>query len=258
MIIDALTHITENGRWFTGDCDASCQSLLKAMNKSGVEKAVLVGIPTKQDNRLILETSQQHPGRFIPVAGVDTSLSAREIEGAIEETASSDFYGIKIHPRIAGSPLLSEGTHTAIQAAGKLDLTAMICTIHRPPLPPLGRPVSDALYELCAAHERTRIILVHGGYYDLLATSELVRPFEHVLLDLSLTLVRFERSSIARDICYLINTFDKRITIGSDFPEGNMSNVLSALSRLGFHADLLTESGVLGKNILRFFPGITV
>lgn len=249
MIVDALTHITRNGNWFGTGLDASFGALLNAMNRDGVDTAVLVGIPGLDDDDLILNAVRQHPGRFIPVAGVDISCRAKTLVERMEQVKSAGFAGIKLHPRLSNTPLTHPRIKQAVAQAGRLDLTAMICTIHRPPLPPLGRPVSDALYELCRECDESRIILVHGGYTDILATSELIRPLEHVLLDLSLTLTRFSRASVGLDCAWLMENLDRRVCIGSDFPEGDMGIIQTGLSRIG--VDPTHALNGMAENLLR-------
>jgi len=115
----------------------------------------------------------------------------------------------------------------------------------------------DKYRDRLPVHDDTRIILVHGGYFDLLATSEIIRPFEHVLLDLSLTITRLARSSISYDISFLLESFNKRICIGSDFPEGNMITIFNLLKQIGVDKEVLLKNGILGLNIKRFFSSST-
>lgn len=263
--MDALAHITRDGDWFGTGLDASLPALLASMDRDGVDRngvdqggvdrAVLAGIPGAEDDDLLLAAVQAHPGRFLAVAGVDVCedsfVDERGLNQRLEEVKALGFSGIKLHPRFSGVPVTDPRIRKAVHLAGKLDLTAMVCTIHRPPLPPLGRPLSDALYELCRECDQTRIILVHGGYTDLLATSELIRPLEHVLLDLSTTLPRFHAASTGLDIRFLLETFDRRLCVGSDFPEGNMARIRELILRLGGDDNLLEK---LAANTLRFFP----
>ena len=51
MIIDGLTHVTKNGKWFNTSYDASLHTLLKNMDKSEISKSVITSfydfIPNK-------------------------------------------------------------------------------------------------------------------------------------------------------------------------------------------------------------------
>ena len=232
MIVDALAHITKEGIWFDTSLTASLDSLILSMEECKVDKAMLVGLPSTNDNDIILEAVENYPGKFIPFAGIDVSMDDNEIYESVLRAKHLGFTGIKLHPRLSVTPITHPIFKKVLQLAGKLDLVAMVCTIHRPPLPALRRPLSDALYELCLACDNTRIILVHGGYTDILATSEMIRPLEHILLDLSVTLTRFRNTSIGMDVAWLLDSFDRRICVGSDYPEGNMKDVMSVLSNI--------------------------
>ncbi|MFP5239706.1 MAG: amidohydrolase family protein [Acidobacteriota bacterium] len=252
MIVDALAHATEDGKWFETGRDASVAALLASMDEHGVERAVLAGMHGHAELDFLARTAAAHPGRFIPVAGLDLSMGLNTAARTIAQAEELGFAGVKIYPRMSGVPLTDPLIEEVVDLAGEADMAAFICTIHRPPLPPLGRPVSDALHQLCAVCDNTRIVLVHGGYDDLLATSERIRPMEHVLLDLSLTLTRFAKASVGLDIAFLLESFDRRICVGTDFPETSWGDVMRAFGRIGFSGADLAGAGVLGENLLRF------
>jgi L-fuconolactonase len=65
MIVD--THCHALPHWFE-----PVETLLHQMNASGVEKATLVQVRGQFDNRYLMECVQRFPGRFSPVAIVDT------------------------------------------------------------------------------------------------------------------------------------------------------------------------------------------
>jgi predicted TIM-barrel fold metal-dependent hydrolase len=60
---------------------------------------------------------------------------------------------------------------------------------------------------------------MHGGTVRLLETIEIVRSYNNVLLDLSFTICKYNGSSLDMDIQFAFDTYDRRICIGSDFPE---------------------------------------
>lgn len=252
MIIDSLAHVTQSGKWFNTGLDASVEALLASMNTHGVARAVLAGIPGETEADFLDGVAAKHPGRFIPVAGVDLSQGLNTAARAVAQAEELGFAGVKIHPRLSGVPLTDPLVEEVVELAGEADLAAFICTIHKPPLPPLGRPMSDALHQLCAVCEDTRIVLVHGGYDDLLATSERMRPLENVLLDLSQTLTRFAKASVGRDVAFLLETFDRRVCLGTDFPEADWGGVQKALATVGVSMNDLQGSGALGRNLERF------
>ena len=252
MIVDAMAHATETGQWFETGRNASVEALLASMDAHGVDRAVLAGLPNITELDFLSQAQAAHPGRFIPVAGLDLSTGLNAAARTIAQAEEMGFAGVKIYPRLSGVPLDDPLVEEVVDLAGEADLAAFICTVHRPPLPPLGRPVSDAIHQLCAVCEDTRIVLVHGGYDDLLSTSERIRPMEHVLLDLSLTLTRFAKASVGMDIAYLLESFDRRICVGTDFPENNWRDVMAAFETIGVTRNDLAGAGVLGRNLIEF------
>lgn len=252
MIIDSIAHITQDGKWFSTPHDASLNRLVDEQKKSGVDKSILVGMPNFDDDAFILKVSKQYSDKFIPVSGVALrDLTEAQISDKIELLKSKGFLGIKIHPRFSEVSLLSDEVNYALEYADKYNMPVMICTIQRPPSKPLGRPLYDVIHELCDNHQNTKMILLHGGYYELLATSEIVRPYENVLLDLSCTIMRFKETSIMDDIRFLFKSFDRRICVGSDFPEYTFSQVRTIVESNVSNDEKLAN--ILGGNLTRFF-----
>lgn len=253
MIIDSLTHITRNGSWFQTHHEAKLPRLLESMQSSGVDKSILVGVAGSRDDDFILTTKALHPEKFIPVAAIhDSHLGPEEIDKYLEKLKAQGFSGIKIHPRHLGISLDSKIVEQLLDAAVRYKLTTFICTIIKAPAPTLNRPLSDVIQDMCEHHPNAKIVLVHGGYHQLLSVSEVIRPFENVLLDLSHTLTRFYDASVGRDIQFLLRTFERRICLGSDFPETTFGDVLACAAHLGFSREKLESLGVLGDNLLKF------
>ncbi len=253
MIIDSLTHITPDGKWFNTEYDCSSAALSEMMLTGGVDKAVVCSMPLSELNEYVLKYCKTNPDNFLPVAGFhpagkDEKIIAEEIL----YLAKSGFIGIKIHPRISQLKLDSDEVVFAIRKAGQMGMTSFVCTIQRPPAQPLNRPLYDAIHYICEQCRESKIVLLHGGYYELLAVSEIVRPYENVFIDLSTTLQRFLQTSLKNDIKFLINTFDKRIVFGSDFPEHRYGDVKQILQSLGYDESTLEKQGILGNNFYNF------
>jgi predicted TIM-barrel fold metal-dependent hydrolase len=49
--------------------------------------------------------------------------------------------------------------------------------------------------------------------------AELVRHNTNLLLDLSMTFMKYEGSSVDEDLTFLFSSFDRRICLGTDHPE---------------------------------------
>lgn len=253
-VFDSLIHINENGKWFNTQLDASYKNMYQqCFIDLPIKKGLLVGLP-ENDLEMLLAIAKRHADVLIPIAPLESKYQTNLLE-AFTQLKQLGFRGIKIHPRILNINLQDNLIVEAIQCAHELGLISLLCTIHRYPSLPIKMPISEALYEICLKTKNAKIIFLHGGYYDLLATSELLRPFENTILDLSTTLLRFQNSHLLETIIYLFESFDKRICIGSDFPEYTMKDVLSCISaKILAHTRL--EKGkllnILSGNLMKF------
>jgi predicted TIM-barrel fold metal-dependent hydrolase len=90
----------------------------------------------------------------------------------------------------------------------------------------------ELLSKLINLVPNNKIILMHGGGPNLLKFYEKFRFINNVFLDLSYTLVQFQKTSLEKDIIFLMNKFDKRIIVGCDYPTFNLNTYLSILRRL--------------------------
>lgn len=227
-VFDSLMHISDNGEWFDTGIKAGVEQVFDQFEShKTLAQALLVGLPGNS-NDYIADVCNQSNGRLIPIAAFDW---VDDINGYLTKLKSQGFYGVKVHPRLLETNLTDPRIIEIVRAAHANDMVTLICTTHRSPSPPINMPVSEALYKICVSNPEARIILVHGGYYDLLATSEMIRPFENVLLDLSSTIPRFMSSHILSDLIFLFETFDQRICIGSDFPENTISDVVASVEK---------------------------
>lgn len=240
-IFDSLSHMKKDGNWYGTHHDASIDRLLKEFDK-GLSKTLLVGMPNDDINYLI-EVAKKYSDKFVPIAPIefDGSTSLEELEKQISNYKDLGFKGIKIHPRFLNTNLADKKIIESIKLSGKYNLVSLLCTVHRAPSKPLKRPLCDLIHEICDETQQSKTILLHGGYYDLFATSEIIRGFDNVLLDLSATLIRFQDTHIISDIKYLFKTFDRRLCIGSDFPEYTLYDILNVIDKKIIDSDMSLE-----------------
>jgi len=254
-IFDSLSHIKKDGSWYGTEHDSSVFKLLNEFDRNLV-KTLLVGMP-EDDLDYLIQIAFTHQDKFIPIAPIifDADINEDNLEGQIIKYKKMGFKGIKIHPRYLNTNLLNPNIIKSIKIAGKYDLVSLVCTVHRAPAKPLKRPLHDVIHEICDETQKCKTILLHGGFYDLLATSEVIRNFENTLLDLSATLIRFQDTHILNDVQYLFKTFDKRICIGSDFPESCIQDVLNVINTKVNHDNLIEKcklENILYNNLDKF------
>ena len=93
-----------------------------------------------------------------------------------------------------------------------------------------------------------------GGAH-LLGMFEMVRMHEHLLLDLSFTLLRYAGSSLDLDIRFLCEALDQRLTVGSDFPEYTPADALARIVELSKGLALSKCENILFRNLEKLFQG---
>jgi len=102
---------------------------------------------------------------------------------------------------------------------------------------------------------KTRVVLVHVGNVQLLKSLGNVRFRDNLLLDLSMPLMKYPSSSIEADLGFLFRSVNRRICVGSDWPDYPLAQVHSRFEALtkGCPSDKVVNAA--GLNHARF-PGL--
>ncbi|WP_417525533.1 amidohydrolase family protein [Marinovum sp.] len=217
---DSLVHPTPDGQWLQTPFDARLDRLIRDMEDGGVDRACLVGIAEVMRNEDVLQMARAHPGRLVPIAGFNPASfdTTDAVKAAVAEIARAGFAGIKLHCRFNRYDPLDARALAAVDAAGACGLPAFVCTLFRQPTRVTLHP-ADIVDRLAKACPKTRIVLLHGGASSLLDLFELGRMHDHLIIDLSFTLLRYANSSLEADMRFMCRNLDQRVTFGSDFPE---------------------------------------
>src|SRR4030095_11516626 len=116
-------------------------------------------------------------------------------------------------------------------------------------------PSEDPFFSLVRALKaapRARVVLLHGGDVQLLRYAELVRFNANLILDLSLTIMKYAGSSLDADLSFLFREFNERICIGSDHPEYTHQELRSRFEDLASGIDREKAEGIAFRNIATF------
>lgn len=172
-----------------------------------------------------------------------------DVDAYIIKLKNLGYIAIKIHPRIANiafdHPLLKE----AIVAANRHGLGVLLCTYF---WNACGLATNiEELVKLLVQVPDQKIVLLHGGAVRLLEVTEIVRQFPNALLDLSLTLCKYEGSSLDMDIQFLFNQFDRRICIGSDSPEFDHAALRRRFDYFSTKLDTVKARNIAYKNLMK-------
>lgn len=253
MIFDSLGHPTVSGKWL----DKEILSTFEDYNKQLVENKYLgglaVGIWGKNNySHAKFATLAKEYSLIHPVAGIsvhDTGVTELDL------IKKSGFVAIKIHPRYSHIHLSRHRSKLVevIAYCGTISLPVLICTYNHCEIG--NYPDADPLYSLVNILKKTlntKVVLVHGGDIRLLEFAELVRFNTNLLLDLSLTLMKYQKSSIDLDIQFLFNFFDKKICIGSDHPEYNLREVKARFLKLASELPDNKTKRIGYENIVNF------
>lgn len=250
---DSLTHVTADGTWLgTTRHDARRERLLAELERCAPSRACLVAIAGVIDNETVLDAARRNPERLVPIGSLNPATfgSEGEISAAVAELAAAGFAGLKLHPRLNGYDPLHMKVVRALRAAGEQGLVVFLDTLFRQP-GRATRNAPDLVDALAVAAPQTTIILLHGGGSQVLAVSEVVAAHANLVLDLSFTIHRFAGSSVDDDLRFLMRTFDRRMVVGSDFPEYEPLATRDRVCQLCEGLDPVKATNVLAANLDR-------
>jgi predicted TIM-barrel fold metal-dependent hydrolase len=224
-IFDSLTHPSLDGKWIHSNHPGtnSIDDLLEEMEAAHISAAFAVAMATtgRYESIRYSQFVRAHSECLYPVAFWDMKgiSKAEDIRSRLCFIKDLGYVGIKIHPRLSAiafqHPLLPE----IIALANEFELVVLLCTYLHGNQAVCTVNTIEALTTLLLKIRCEKIVLLHAGGVKLLEVIEVARAFPNVLLDLSLTLCKYEGSSLDLDLRYAFRLFDRRICIGSDYPE---------------------------------------
>jgi len=256
MVFDSLTHVTPDGRWFATKCDASEQELLRQLDESGTQRAVVVALAGHIENRFVLEVCQRHPDRLVPCASFNPAAcrSVEEVKAGLRTQLEKDGYkALKLHPRLNRYDPLDPRCLAVLEemASRERPLPVWLDTLFYYRGGTLRKPPVDTIHELVGRFPALTFVLLHGGGSWILQVAEAIRDCPNAFLDISFTLQRYRSSSVAADLRYLLNSFDRRVIFGSDFPEVGIGTALESVREIAHGIAPEKCANVLGGNLSR-------
>jgi len=258
-IFDSLTHPTLDGNWILPKWPAcaSCDELLRQMEESGVCGSFAVGMESiggYEESDFIQMVNDKGKGKLFPIAFLSLKdCSEHSIINQLQTIRRRGYVGIKLHPRMGGFMLDSKWLPFAIDTANSLGLAVLMCTYYYSNTQSLLANNVERLADLLLKVKPTsKVILLHGGVTRLLDVMEIVRAFPNTLLDLSLTLCKYAGSSLDMDIQFLFGHFDRRVCIGSDYPEIQLKQVRERFEHFAANTTGEKARNIAYRNIVDF------
>ena len=253
MLFDSLGHATVDGNWLETSLDASFKSYSHELTKNNYLGGLAVGLSHKNDynHDSFIKNSDQYQNIY-PIAGFDP---LKEDLSSLAQIKKLGFYGIKLHPRFTGLDLKrdKEILIECLNACGEIKIPVFLCSYFYCNLN--NMPTYDPFFQLIDILKqclKTKVIIVHGGGLEIMRYVELSRFNANILLDLSLVFMKYKNSSIDKDIQFLFESFDQRISIGSDFPEYNLSEIQKRFDYFSKDISLEKRENIGFKNITNF------
>ena len=253
-IFDSTCHPTISGK-FNG-LESSFKQLDIEMKKNKIYKACAMGLDNFENyNHLKFINQIKKYKNLVPIAGFNPIQSKKKIIEELKYIEELGFKGIKIHNRISNFSLENKNFRFFLEILEKFDLVCLICCYWHSQLDKYPR--QDFLYSLVKAFKgikNIKTILVHGGNVRLMEFAEFVRSNKNnFLLDLSMTILKYEGSSIDNDIRFLFKNFDERICIGSDHPEYKLQTLRRRFNFFSRNLNLKKKQNIAYKNLENFF-----
>lgn len=254
MFFDALAHPTLNGRWLDGRKGETFLQLYDNAKDNNIVKVVCCGLPGvgAYAHESFFSEATKFGNFFFPVAAL-TEKDRADIEGSIAKISKIGFRAIKIHPRLLNQQIDRKWLSMVIQLSHENKLVVFLCTYYHCKCAQM--PIADPFWEIVGAisdNPTAKIILVHGGGVHLLQYCELVRFNDNILLDLSLTFMKYNLSSIDMDIDFIFKNFDRRVCIGSDHPEWSYAAVNEKIKKITYNLSLCKRDNILKNNLMSF------
>lgn len=263
-IFDSLTHPTLDGNWILPkwpDCATitDLKAQMQASNVCGAFAVGMEGIGGYDEDVFLKMIREEKDINLFPIAFFSFTQSSKEqYEKRLQEIKDKGYIGIKLHPRIGHFTLDNPFLPFVIDKANELGLVVLLCTyFYSNEVSMMSNNIEMLADTLMKVHKESKVILLHGGVVRLLEVMELVRAFPNTLLDLSLTLCKYAGSSLDMDIQFLFQSFDRRVCIGSDYPEIKLSNIRDRFEHFAENTTTDKAENIAYKNIINF-TGINI
>jgi predicted TIM-barrel fold metal-dependent hydrolase len=250
LIIDAHIHLSESGKWLDSTTNISVDNVLYEMDKANIDQAVVLGLATFNNNKELFRLIEKHCDRFIPFFSIDKNnkKTIAEAEVMVKEYG---FQGLKLHPRIQQIKPLDPVLFPLYEKMVELDKPIVFDTYPQCQnvlLEDLQPYVYDRLAKM---YPELKIIMAHAGAHRLWDAYFVARSNPNVYIDISYICTTFEGTSLVSDLKFMLNTLDKKIIYGSDYPSTDIGKYLQCVLDLLVDLTLEKQKNILGLNIAK-------
>ena len=233
-IIDSHCHIGAGVRK-----GATSESLLRAMDSAGVNRAVLctvdqfIAVRNREGNDSVLSAVEAHPDRFCGLAAVNPWFGEQAVE-ELRRNLDAGLKGLKIHSHLQGFVLSDPVVHPLVE----------VCREYGAPLyAHTGTPITAEpfqLAELARTFPDVTMVMGHMGYTDFWYDAvPAALQSENIYLETSLIDIMNIQTAIEKVGAH-------RILFGSDFPESDLGLELEKIMMIDMDDE--ARGYILGRN----------
>ena len=245
LIIDAHVHVTENGKWFNTNHDASIGNLIRSLNQSSIDKAVVLPIAPVISNEFVAKICKEYPDQLIGFASVDPFEKSAELE-LEKAVVDLKLKGLKLHPKIQNFKMDSQTVIPVIKKAADLKIPVLIDGWIRP-IDTDHQNLLDSIYTIAREFPNVNIVLAHLGGFKFKDITRIANT-DNIYFDLSFVLTYFNEKILSEQIApILIKLGASKLIYGSDHPEIDMNLYYK------FTLNLLKSIGFNSKDINKIF-----
>lgn len=251
MLFDTNLHVTLDEKWNEKVPKNKFLEIIKIKKKNNLKGFCAVGIHNigNYDHKNFINKLKKY--KFIyPVAPINLN---KKISDEFDTIKKLGYNCVKIHNRSFNKNFNKIDLDKIFYLCEKNSLRLMICTYFNDV--PGNIPNTDAKYILAKylnKYKDLKIMLLHGGCERLMEFAEMIRFSKNIFLDLSLTLTKYENSSIDSDIKFLFKNFDRKITLGSDYPDVQYNIFMRRVNFFSKNLSKEKKENIFYKNALRF------
>lgn len=208
-----------NTRINSKDYQSSLKKLSNELFKFKVDKAlcILCSKSKKFDVKNFLKNTNQYKNIFPVIELRKKDCNFKRLEYLKKIGVRS----VKIHPRHLCLDFRRKKFYKSLfKILSKFKFLVLWCTLDSwPNYHSSSEDQINLISEILNQNQKISILLMHGGGTNLLKYYEKFRFRKNLYLDLSYTINKFKDTTVNKDIVYLLKNFDKRIIIGTDYPD---------------------------------------
>ncbi len=252
MIFDTNVHFTVSDKWdnkkfkYQNKIKEKFHQIYKKYRLKGY---ACTGINLENYNhKKFIQKFKSKNAYLVPALNLN-----RNIKSQIDLIAKLGCESFKIHPRSFNTTIDKIDLDMIFYEANKRKFKIFLCTYFNDITSNFY--TSDPKYLFSKVYKNypnLKILLMHGGCERILEFAELCRFSKNILLDLSLTLIKYQDSSIDNDINYLFKHFDQKITLGSDYPEVDYDHFINRIKYFSKNLPTNKKRNIYYLNFIKF------